>query len=108
MNIVEKLKNDEFTNDELVGYLENPNPIVLYATISCIVRNGIIEEKIIEKLLTLTKMLGEEHKMLGYYKLGHIAMGALLKLGIDEKLIFRNDLDSFEKEIAIKFSQSAW
>ena len=46
--------------------------------------------------------------MLGYYKLGHVAMGALLKLGFDEKVVFNGDLDSFEKETAIKFYRSAW
>lgn len=108
MNITNKLKNNEFSKDELLKYLDSSNPIVLYNTINCIVNNHITDKIIIEKLFQLTELLNDQYKMLGYYKLGHVAMGALLKLGFDEKVVFKDDLDSFEKETVIKFFQSAW
>ena len=46
--------------------------------------------------------------MLGYYKVGHVSMGALLKLGIDEKIVFKEGMDKLEKDMAISFLQSAW
>lgn len=108
MSIIDRLKNNEFSGEELLKCLDSPNPIVLYETITCIVKNHITDKIIIEKLFQLSELLNDQYKMLGYYKLGHVAMGALLKLGFDEKVIFKDDLDSFEKETAIKFFQSAW
>ena len=62
----------------------------------------------IDKLFQLSQLLNDKYKMLGYYKIGHVAMGVLLKLGFDEKAVFRDNLDKFEKEMAIKFFQSIW
>lgn len=108
MNINDKLQNNEFSKDELLKCLDSSNPIVLYKTITCIVNNHITDKIITDKLFQLSKLLNDKYQMLGYYKLGHIAMGALLKLGFDENVVFKDDLDSFEKETVIKFSKSAW
>ena len=108
MRIIDRLKNNEFSVDELLKCLDSPNPIVLYETVTCIVNNHITDKIIIEKLLQLSEFLNDKDRMLGYYKLGHVAMGALLKLGFDEKVVFKDNLDNFEKETAIKFFQSAW
>lgn len=108
MNIVNRLKKNELTKNELLTCLDSSNPIVLYEAITCIVNNQITDEMITNKLIQLTELLSDKYKMLGYYKLGHVAMGALLKLGFDEETVFKNDLDNFEKETAIKFFQSAW
>lgn len=108
MSIVDRLKNNELTKNELLTCLDSSNPIILYEAITCIVNNQITDNMITNKLIQLTELLSDKYKMLGYYKLGHVAMGALLKLGFDEKIVFKNDLDSFEKETTIKFFQNAW
>ena len=108
MNIIERLKGNNFTEDELLECLVSTNPIVLYEAITCIVKNNIVDRIIADKLFQLSELLSDEYKMLGYYKIGHVAMGALLKLGFEEKKVFKSDLDEFEKETAIKFFQSAW
>lgn len=108
MSIIDRLKNNEFSREELLKCLDSSNPIVLYEAISCIVKNNITDKTITDKLFQLSELLNEKYKMLGYYKLGYVAMGALLKLGFDEKVVFKDNLDSFEKETAIKFFQSAW
>jgi phosphosulfolactate phosphohydrolase-like enzyme len=47
--------------------------------------------------------LNNENKVLGYYKIGHLAMSALLKLGLENDVVFCTDLDPFEKEMKLKF-----
>ena len=108
MSIVERLKNNDFSKDELLQCLDSSNPIILYEAIPCIVNNHITDKIIIDKLFQLSQLLSDKYKMLGYYKIGHVAMGVLLKLGFDEEVVFRDNLDKFEKEMAIKFFQSAW
>ena len=108
MNIINKLKNNKFTKDEILRCLDSSNPIVLYEVITCIVKNNITDPIIVNKLIQLSELLSDEYKMLGYYKLGHVDMGALLKLGFDEEIVFKSDLDHFEKEMTIKFYRSNW
>lgn len=108
MNIVDKLKSNDFTEEDLLNYLDSLNPIVLYHCISCIVRNDVKSDKIKRKLFELTGFLSDKYSMIGYYKLGHVAMGALLKLGYSEEDVFNYDLDDFEKDMAIRFYKSTW
>jgi len=78
-----KLDNGEFTNRELVEWLDSNNPTILYSLITMIVNKGINDTAITDKLLSMSNKLDNENKVLGYYKIGHLAMSALLKLGID-------------------------
>lgn len=105
MNSVDKLKSNEYTEEEMLKYLDSLNPIILYESILCIVRNHIADKIIIDKLIQLSELLGDEYKMLGYYKVGHVAMAALLKLGISHNIVFDNNLDDFDKETVMKFFQ---
>ena len=75
---------------------------------SYIVKDHITDKVIVDRSFQLSGALSNEHKMLGYYKVGHVSMGALLKLGIDEKIVFREGMDKLEKDMAINFLQSAW
>gem|GEM_PF-1814702 len=98
-----KLDNGEFTNRELVEWLDSNNPTILYSLITMIVNKGINDTAITDKLLSMSNKLDNENKVLGYYKIGHLAMSALLKLGIDSDVVFGGGLDSFEKEMTLKF-----
>lgn len=108
MNSVDKLKNNVYTEDDLLKYLDSLNLIILYESIACIVRNHIVDKIIIDKLIQLSKLLDDEHKMLGYYKVGHAAMAALLKLGVAHNIVLENNLDDFDKETVMKFFQEDW
>lgn len=108
MNVVNKLQTNKVTIEEVMESLDKFNPIVLYETISYIVRNNICDEMIIDKLIQLSEKLDDEYKMLGYYKLGHVAMAALWKLGYDEKIVFKKGIDEFEKKMTLNFLHSTW
>jgi hypothetical protein len=103
MNVIERLKNNEYTTDELLDILDSKNPIVLYNAMACIAKNNIMEQTIIERLSALSKKLSNEDKSLGYYKTGHLAMSALLKLGFDKGSVFYVGLDDFEQDIVLRF-----
>ena len=103
MNIKQRIENKDYTNKDLVEWLDNDNPILLYLVITTIVSNDIRDKNIIDKLLKLSNKLNNDNKVLGYYKKGHLAMSALLKLGIDSDSVFTIDLDPFEKEMTLKF-----
>ena len=108
MNIVNRLKSNKISKDGLLECLDSENPIVLYEAITCIVKDHITDKVIVDRLIQLSGALSNKHKMLGYYKVGHVSMGALLKLGIDEKIVFKEGMDKLEKDMAISFLQSAW
>lgn len=52
--------------------------------------------------------LNADDKMLGFYWIGHAAMGALLKLGVPEDQVFQPVLDPWDKETAVKFAVHGW
>lgn len=108
INVIHKLKNNDICKNELLNYLDCSNTIILYHVITYIVNHAITDKIIIDKLFQLSQLLNEKYTMLGYYKIGHVAMAALLKLGFDEKIVFQNNLDDLEKETTIKFCKSAW
>ena len=103
MNIKKRIESREYTNNELVEWLDNNNPTIFYLLVTTIVSNDIKDTTIINKLLNLSKKLDNENKVLGYYKIGHLAMSALLKLGIESYVVFSTDLDPFEREMTLKF-----
>lgn len=108
MNIVNKLKHDVCTPEEACQCLESPNPIVVNEAILYLVRNHATEQSVIDRLMQLSGCLSDGFTLIGYYKLGHAAMGALLQLGVDEEKVFGALTDPFEKEMVFRFSQFTW
>lgn len=108
MTIVDRLRNDACTTEEAIVCLESSNPIVLYAAMTYLVRNHITDDSAKKALLNIRGRLSDEDKMLGFYRIGHVAMGALLKLGVPEDQVFQPDLDPWDKEITIKFADDGW
>lgn len=47
MSIIDRLKSNEFSREELLKCLDSSNPIVLYEAISCIVKNNITDRLIL-------------------------------------------------------------
>ena len=109
MNIKKRIKANDYTIDELVEWMDLSNPIILYEIFVSIVQHNIKHQQVIEKLHEISCKMGKEDVMLGYYKIGHVAMGVLGVLGIDETDIFSENLDDFDKELVRKFvKDSNW
>ncbi|MGN6713230.1 hypothetical protein [Anaerocolumna jejuensis] len=103
MDIKKRIERQEYTNNEIAKWLDNDNPSIFFLLIKTIVSNNIKDTTITDKLFSLSKRLKNENRVLGYYKIGHLAMSALLKLGMDSDVVFGTDLDQFEKEMTLKF-----
>ena len=108
MTIVDRLRNDACTTEEAIACLESSNPIVLYAAMTYLVRNHIADDPAKKALLNIRGRLSDEDKMLGFYRIGHAAMAALLKPGVPEEQVFQLDLDPWDKETAITFAANGW
>lgn len=108
MTIVDRLRNDACTTEEAIVCLESSNPIVLYAAMTYLVRNHITDDSAKKALLNIRGRLSDEDKILGFYRIGHAAMAALLKLGVPEEQVFQPGLDPWDQEITIKFAQDGW
>jgi len=108
MNINQKLDSGAYTEDDLIEYLDSNAPILLYKVAKLIVLNSIKTDKIIKKLYDISNKLEMEYSILGYYKIGHLAMSTLIKLGISSDDIFAKIvLDEFEKETVINFERDS-
>ncbi|MED4069925.1 hypothetical protein [Priestia endophytica] len=62
-------------------YLDEKNPIVLYHTMRTSGDYLVYDEKVLEGLKELSLHTSSADKLLGYYKVGHLAMVTLKKLG---------------------------
>lgn len=92
-----------YTISELLQQLDNPNPIILYKALMIIGNNHIADIDIVNKLFSIKLKLDVGDKMLGYYKIGHLAMGVLLQLGVDKNTVFTEDVDEFDRQTVIRF-----
>lgn len=108
MNIVQRLNKNEYTENDLLSCLDSQNPIVIFAAMSCIVKNNIVNNSILSKLKNISINLDPQCKMVGYYKVGHVAMSVLLKLGVNEKNVFYDGLDDFDRKMVWEFYNSTW
>lgn len=109
MNVKEKIKKRNYSVTELVEWLDLKNPTILYLVFNEIATRHITDSIVVNKLYSLASKLDNQHKMLGYYKIGHISMSVLLSLGIKEKNIFNDSISDFDKETVMKFyNESSW
>lgn len=105
MNIKKKLETGEYTINEIVEWLDTKNPTILYSLTSTIIQNDIKDPLVIKKLYTLANKLSDQDVILGFYKIGHLSMSTLLKLGVNYSDIFKPELDSFDKDMTLRFYQ---
>ncbi|WP_342428939.1 hypothetical protein [Paenibacillus sp. FSL L8-0158] len=90
--------------------LEDNNPIVLYHAMTQIGKEGFRTERMIKKLSELSLKREPQDKLLGYYKVGDLAIATLIKLGEKKEEIsgFRT-LDEFEKKMVFRlFEEVEW
>ena len=99
MSINQRIDNKLYTEDDLLQYLDSTNPILLYKVSKIIVEGNMKKDRIIEKLFDIAVKLEEKDSILGYYKIGHLAMSNLMKLGMSSDEVFsKMNLNEFEKK----------
>lgn len=82
--IINGLKANRFSNQELERYLESPLVLVKVNAILAILRNRITEKKIIDKLNDISENIQQEPKVIGEWTTWHYAMATLYLLGVKD------------------------
>ncbi|WP_291584067.1 hypothetical protein [Clostridium sp. UBA6640] len=101
--IIKKIQQGNYVNEELQEFLEINNIFVLSNTMKEIVKLQYKTEKIISRLIEVSEYRKSSYVLMGVYTIGHLAIATLLKLGFKkEKLNCYNDLDDFNKDIVEK------
>ncbi|MDT9721076.1 hypothetical protein QVE09_19420 [Paenibacillus sp. ClWae2A] len=100
MNLIKKIEEGQCSIDELQLLLNEANPIVLYHVMTYIGKEKLGSTGINEKLEELTSRRGASDKLIGYYKVGDLAIATLIKLDkkTDEIAIFKS-MDDFDKKM---------
>lgn len=110
MNILEKIDNGDCSVKELVELLGEKNPIILYHVMIAIGKYGIYNEELIETLNKLSFKRESKDKLIGYYKIGDLAMVTLKKIGFNLEIIpTYQTLDDFEQGMILKlYNEIDW
>ncbi|WP_230584512.1 hypothetical protein [Lysinibacillus sphaericus] len=103
MNILEKISNGNCAVEELIELLGEKNPIILYHVMIAIGKYEIFNEDLIKTLNDLSFKRESKDKLIGYYKIGDLAMVTLKKIGFTlEAIPTYQKLDDFEKGMIVK------
>ena len=103
MNILEKINNGNCAVEELIELLGEKNPIILYHVMIAIGKYEIFNEDLIKTLNDLSFKRESKDKLIGYYKIGDLAMVTLKKIGFTlEAIPTYQKLDDFEKGMIVK------
>ncbi|MEB7453650.1 MULTISPECIES: hypothetical protein [Lysinibacillus] len=110
MNILEKINNGNCAVEELIELLGEKNPIILYHVMIAIGKYEIFNEDLIKTLNDLSFKRESKDKLIGYYKIGDLAMVTLKKIGFTlEAIPTYQKLDDFEKGMIVKlYSEIDW
>ncbi|MEH7353851.1 hypothetical protein V7150_09755 [Neobacillus drentensis] len=93
--IINSIKNNDISKDELIFFLDNTNILIKANAIFQIVRMQMHDEIFIEKLVNLARLMEEEPKVIGLYNNAHFALAALSWLGTENSIKTFTEL--FEK-----------
>jgi len=107
MSKKERLKNNVYTIADILEYLDKFTSTGLVFVCRFIVDECVKDENVINKLFEISDKLDRgrsDHEVFLGYRVGHLAMSTLLKLGISEEEIFKQiTLDDFDKELLFDF-----
>lgn len=81
MNLINKIEEGKCSVEELQQLLNEQNPIVLYHVMTYIGKEKLDTNSMQRKLEELSSRRGSSDKLLGYYKVGDLAIATLIKLG---------------------------
>jgi hypothetical protein len=87
---------EELTEKELIECLEIPNVPVIQHTMLKLIKNNIKSDYIRDKLIQYEKFMDIQFKILGFCKIGHLAIYTLKELGYTRE--FQMAYDKLEKE----------
>ncbi|MFI8922102.1 hypothetical protein ACQKG7_23340 [Lysinibacillus fusiformis] len=107
---MEKINNGNCAVEELIELLGEKNPIILYHVMIAIGKYEIFNEDLIKTLNDLSFKRESKDKLIGYYKIGDLAMVTLKKIGFTlEAIPTYQKLDDFEKGMIVKlYSEIDW
>lgn len=106
MSIVEKINNEDCSIDELDDLLSEKNPIILYHVIMAIGNTGKYNEEVIKKLYSLSAKRAAEDTLLGRYRIGHLAIITLQKIGSAiEEIPAYQTLDEYERKTVFQLAK---
>ena len=107
---MEKINNGNYAAEELIELLGEKNPIILYHVMIAIGKYEIFSEDLIKTLNDLSFKRESKDKLIGYYKIGDLAMVTLKKIGFSlEAIPTYQKLDDFEKGMIVKlYSEIDW
>ncbi len=110
LNILEKIDNGNCAVEELIELLGEKNPIILYHVMIAIGKYEIFNKDIIKTLNELSFKRESKDKLIGYYKIGDLAMVTLKKIGFNLEVIpTYQKLDDFEQGMILKlYSEIDW
>ncbi len=103
MNIIKKIQEEKCSISELIALLEESNPIIIYHTIVCIGKNKYNTKEILEKLTELSSKRQPQDKLIGNYKIGDLALAAIVKLEEkDNKVALFENVDEYEEKMILR------
>ncbi|HEY9062699.1 MAG TPA: hypothetical protein VIO64_19710 [Pseudobacteroides sp.] len=86
LSLIKDIQQDKLSKEELIKCLDIPHNYVLSNTILKIVRKGIKEDEVIEKLAKLKIYMKKENKLFGIETVGHLAVAALFALNSEKSI----------------------
>ncbi|MCE4049000.1 hypothetical protein [Bacillus sp. Au-Bac7] len=105
MNLVDKINEGNCSADELAKLLDDNNPIILYHVMTAIGNYDIYNEQVKKKLYELTFKRGTTDKLLGYYKIGDLAIVTLQKIGENIDSTSYENLDDFDMKMLLQLTK---
>jgi len=106
MTLLNNIKEGKCSVDELEELLDERNPMILYHVMTAIGKREIYNERILKKLYELSYKRDMKDKLLGYYKVGDLAIVTLQRIGenIDELPPFQG-LNDFDKKMLVQLAK---
>ncbi|MDQ0233539.1 hypothetical protein [Metabacillus malikii] len=102
---VDKINTGNCSVEELENLLDKNNPIILYHVMTAIGNYGVHNDKIMKKLYELSFKRNTEDKLLGYYKIGDLAILTLQKIGENiEDISTYQTLDDFDRKMLLQLA----
>ncbi|MGO4532718.1 hypothetical protein AB4Z30_26845 [Paenibacillus sp. 2TAF8] len=110
LSLIKDIQENTLSEHQLIECLDIDHNYVLSNAIRKIVELKISNQMVIDKLVIRGKLWGNEHRLMGIYKLGHVALAALSLLDTTESVekydLEMVKLNNRDKEIIEKLKQS--
>lgn len=103
MDIIKKIDEGHYSITELENFLGESNPIIVYHTMTYIGKNKCRTQGVLEKLNELSFKRSPQDKLIGYYKIGDLALATLMKLSEkDNGISFSETLSDFDRKMIVR------